>query len=102
MRNNYPKSQYITDCDFVALLKRLRGYSFTGKSGALVKSFLFWHDNRPPYKNVFGKHEHYIRGNQLFNKILRANEFPNFYIRARDRYTMLDLIKYLRNKYKSS
>jgi len=95
----YPKSSpYITDLDFVGLFKRLRGKAYNGKPQALIKSFIFWVDQLDLDSlriNKFKNKTSYIqRGNQLYNRILRTNEYPGNYIRAYDRYTMLDLITY--------
>ena len=94
MRAN-TKSRLKGDGDFPALLDRLlqRGkYSYTGKQKSLINSFLFFTENHPSTSKVFTKISYSKRARDLQNRILESNRYPRNYIRAKDRYGMLDVI----------
>ena len=90
------KSQYKGDGDFPGLLDRLLRrdkYGYKGKPKSLINSFIFWTENHPSKSNVYTYSSYINRAKQLVMRILKSNEYPRNYIRANDRYGMLDIIK---------
>ena len=89
------KSRLKGDGDFTALIDRLLRfdkYGYKGKPKSLIKSFIFWTENHPSKSKVFTKSTYRIRAKQLTDNIFKSNDYPHNYIRALDRYGMLDVI----------
>ena len=91
-----PKSQYKGDGDFRGLFERLSqdgDYGYKGKPKSLINSFFLWTEHHPSKSKLFTKSSYRNRAKQLVLKILESNDYPRNYIRANDRYGMLDVIK---------
>lgn len=91
----HTKSKYKGDGDFEGLLDRLlqRGkYGYKGKQKSLINSFIFFTENHPRHGRFFTKKAYLKRAADLEFRILESNQYPNNYIRANDRYGMLDVI----------
>lgn len=94
MRAN-TKSRLKGDGDFTALIDRLLrfdNYGYKGKPKSLITSFIFWTENHPSKSKVFTKSSYRQRAKQLTARIFESVDYPNNYIRALDRYGMLDVI----------
>lgn len=93
----HTKSQYKGDGDFESLLERLLRpgkYSYKGKPKSLINSFIFFTENHPRHGKFFTKKTYLKRAENLKFRILEANQYPHNYIRANDRYGMLDVIEF--------
>jgi hypothetical protein len=80
--------------DIVGLDERLRSY--TGKPKSLIASFNYWYNSRPEYskkKITFNKRHHIKRADELRKRILNSDNYPNNYIRVKDRSGMLARIE---------
>ena len=91
----HTKSRLKGDGDFEGLLDRLlqRGkYGYKGKQKSLINSFIFFTENHPRHGKFFTKKTYLKRAADLEFRILESNQYPNNYIRANDRYGMLDVI----------
>lgn len=94
MRAN-TKSRLKGDGDFTGLIDRLLRfdkYGYKGKPKSLITSFIYWTENHPSKSRVFTKSSYKDRAKQLIRRIYESNEYPRNYIRANDRYGMLDVI----------
>jgi hypothetical protein len=83
------------DGDYEGLLDRLLRfdkYGYKGKPKSLITSFIYWTENHPSKSKVFTKSKYRQRAEQLKARIFESNDYPNNYIRALDRYGMLDVI----------
>jgi len=92
----HTKSQYKGDGDFRGLYERLSrdgDYGYKGKPKSLITSFFLWTDNHPSKSKLFTTSSYRNRAKQLVIRILKSNDYPRNYIRANDRYGMLDVIK---------
>ena len=92
----HTKSQFKGDGDFPGLLDRLlqRGkYAYKGKPKSLINSFIFFTENHPRRSKFFTKKTYLKRAQDLEFRILESNQYPRNYIRAKDRYGMLDVIE---------
>jgi len=97
MRKN-TKSQYKSDGDFRSLFKRLSldgNYGYKGKQKSLIESFFFWTEHHPSKSKLFTRASYNKRARDLTYRIIISNEYPRNYIRANDRYGMLDIIMLL-------
>lgn len=95
MRAN-TESRLKGDGDFSGLLDRLlqRGkYGYTGKPKSLINSFIFFTENHPRRSKFFTKKTYLKRAQDLEFRILESNQYPRNYIRAKDRYGMLDVLE---------
>jgi hypothetical protein len=91
----HTKSKYKGDGDFEGLLDRLlqRGkYGYKGKQKSLINSFIFFTENHPRHGRFFTRKTYLERAADLEFRILESNQYPRNYIRAKDRYGMLDVI----------
>lgn len=83
------------DGDFEGLLDRLLQpgkYGYKGKPKSLITTFIFWTENHPSKSKVFTKSSYRQRAKQLTARIFESVDYPNNYIRALDRYGMLEVI----------
>ena len=96
MRENTKSSiKYKGDGDFRGLFERINRegqYGYKGKPKSLINSFLLWTANHPSKSKLFTHSSYRNRAKQLINRIYESNEYPRNYIRANDRYGMLDII----------
>lgn len=93
--SEHTKSQYKGDSDFRGLFQRLSqigDYGYKGKPKSLITSFFLWTENHPSKSKLFNKSSYRTRAKQLVIRILESNDYPRNYIRANDRYGMLDVI----------
>ena len=91
----HTKSPYKGDGDFRGLFERLSrdgDYGYKGKAKSLIESFFFWTENHPTKSKLFTRARYNKRAQDLTYRILTSNEYPRNYIRANDRYGMLDII----------
>ena len=89
------KSPYKGDGDFRGLFERLTrdgDYGYKGKPKSLIESFLYWTEHHPTKSKLFTRATYNKRARDLTYRILISNEYPRNYIRANDRYGMLDII----------
>ena len=87
--------KYKGDGDFRGLFERINRegqYGYKGKPKSLINSFMLWTANHPSKSKLFTKSSYRNRAKQLINRIYESNEYPRNYIRANDRYGMLDII----------
>ena len=85
------------DGDFRGLFERLSrtgDYGYKGKPKSLIESFFMWTAHHPSKSKLFNKHTYRNRAKQLIRRIYESNEYPRNYIRANDRYGMLDVIEF--------
>jgi len=96
MRKNTKSPVFKGDGDFTGLFQRLSNtgdYGYKGKPKSLIASFFFWTENHPSKSKLFTTSSYRAKAKQLVIRILESNKYPRNYIRANDRYGMLDVIK---------